>query len=114
MTAFPPHQQPTGARNTTPAYADTPRPAERLSGALLNVQSEGDTDVTAPVPKYQIRFRRDAIYGPWRLYLPGATSPVGHFSTRERAVFVMEAHANGADCELFLRGICACRFECDR
>lgn len=65
-------------------------------------------------PRYRIAFRRKSVYGPWWLFLPGALAPIGQFSSRERALFVMDAHAKGADCKPFLRGECRCRFECAR
>lgn len=63
--------------------------------------------------KYRITYNRGRVY-PWWLYIPNASIPIGSFSTRDRAAFVMDAHARGADCDLFLTGRCGCRWECGR
>ncbi len=72
----------------------------------------GSSEMSDP-DKYRIAFNPASLY-PWRLYAPGKSSAMGTFRTRERAVYVMDAHRRGADCNLFLDGKCGCRDECAR
>jgi len=98
------------------------KPVEAISGPhgavgsavrAVSTSASGRSTAMSDVRKYRIR-HRPSIYGSWWLYLPGSENPVGQFRTRERAHFVMDAHRRGADCGLFLRGVCGCEWECSR
>ena len=62
--------------------------------------------------KYRIRCTGG--WYPVALYPPGVDVALGHYRNLATAVRIMDAHARGADCELFLRGYCGCREECAR
>lgn len=62
-------------------------------------------------PKYRIKYVRDGWF-PWGLYPPNSPNVLGFYSSHAIAVRVMDAHARGADCQLFLKGYCNCQWEC--